>query len=169
MTITGSAQTQLTTTQVVSTVISVPSQTNNANSNEDGSNSNDSSSKGFFDSPGKVAGTFTAVGVVIVAILGALLWFCCFRNRSDDDEDDEESAHSSQNDEKVAGPGVAPSSSIPMPLGPDNYMDEDDFVEVDQRLDPRQMFMNWENGSRKSLADEMDYSRRVLRVTNADD
>ncbi|ONH66546.1 Cell wall integrity and stress response component 4 [Cyberlindnera fabianii] len=164
-----SAQTQLTTTQVVSTVISVPSQTNNANSNEDGSNSNDSSSKGFFDSPGKVAGTFTAVGVVIVAILGALLWFCCFRNRSDDDDDDEESAHSSQNDEKVAGPGVAPSSSIPMPLGPDNYMDEDDFVEVDQRLDPRQMFMNWENGSRKSLADEMDYSRRVLRVTNADD
>ena len=44
---------------------------------------------------------------------------------------------------------------------------EESPVVVDQRLDPRQMFMQWENGGSKlSLADDVDYSRKVLRVIN---
>jgi len=38
---------------------------------------------------------------------------------------------------------------------------------VDQRLDPGQMYLRWhESDSRRSLHDELDYSRKVLRVAN---
>lgn len=39
------------------------------------------SSNSFFDSAGKVAGTFVAVGLVLLALLGALLFFCCRKRR----------------------------------------------------------------------------------------
>ncbi len=42
-------------------------------------------------------------------------------------------------------------------------------LEIDQRLDPRQIIMKFENNdgdSRKSLQDEYDYSRKVLSVRN---
>lgn len=39
----------------------------------------------------------------------------------------------------------------------------------DQRVDPNQFYMRWEqNGSRTSLQDNEDYSRKVLRVANPD-
>lgn len=42
-------------------------------------------------------------------------------------------------------------------------------LEVDQRLDPGAVYMRWDhNDSRKSLQDEHDYSRKVLRVINPD-
>lgn len=172
-TITGSAQTQIATTQIVSTVTNTPSSIPSTNSqapntaNTDADNNQDKKKDGFFDSTGKVAGTFTAVGVVVVALLSTLLYCCCLRKRHDDDEDEENGHHSgviglddesaqSMKDEKFMDGSTTNGGGI----------HPQDFVEVDQRLDPRQMFMNWENGSRKSLADDMDYSRRVLRVTN---
>jgi hypothetical protein len=43
-------------------------------------------------------------------------------------------------------------------------------IEVDQRLDPNKVYMRWENNdSMRSLQDDHDYSRKVLRVTNPDD
>lgn len=51
------------------------------------------------------------------------------------------------------------------------YYDGADIVpiEADQRLDPGKVYMRWDhNDSRRSLHDEHDYSRKVLRVTNPD-
>lgn len=44
------------------------------------------------------------------------------------------------------------------------------FVPIfDQRVDPNQFYMHWEKaGSRASLQDNEDYSRKVLRVANPD-
>lgn len=45
----------------------------------------------------------------------------------------------------------------------------DESVVFDQRVDPNQFYMRWEqNGSKASLQDNDDYSRRVLRVANPD-
>lgn len=47
----------------------------------------------FFDSKGKVAGVFTAVGVVGVVILSLLIWLltkCCLNKRKSDHYDDED-------------------------------------------------------------------------------
>lgn len=57
---------------------------------------NDNQQKSFFDSTGKVAGTFTAVGVVVVGALGTLFYCCCFgAGRRNDDYSDEENQYSS--------------------------------------------------------------------------
>jgi hypothetical protein len=162
----------------------MPSATSSSSSGDsDLDSDNNNKSSGFFDSPGKVAGTFVAVGVVVLAIVGTLLYFFCFKKRSDDDDDDDsmdlENSNSSATNHEKFGP--IPPISAASPTDP-NYSNHDtslinktmtdengenfDFVEVDQRLDPSQVF-NWQNGSRASLADDMDYTRRVLRVTNA--
>lgn len=45
----------------------------------------------FFDSTGKVAGTFSAVGVVVVALIGGILYCCCcLKKNNHDDYSDEE-------------------------------------------------------------------------------
>lgn len=62
----------------------------------------------FWDDKGKVAGTFTAVAIVIVAIISGLLWFCCIaggfaarKNNEDSDRySDEEASINSFADEK---------------------------------------------------------------------
>lgn len=160
MTVTGSATTALTTTQVISTIISVPSQTASSASTSASSSTSSGSGDGFFDSTGKVAGVFTVVGVVCAALIGGLVFLCLrHRRHSQDDHMSDEEDGMSHQDEKVPRPI----------LTPDEFEDNGhgEVVEVDQRLDPRQMmFMNWESGSRQSLADDVDYSRRVLRVTN---
>lgn len=45
---------------------------------------------------------------------------------------------------------------------------DDEPLVLDQRLDPRPIISQWENnaGSNVSLADDVDYSRKVLRVIN---
>lgn len=84
------------------------SPTTSASETESSSSNN---SKSFFDSTGKVAGTFTAVGVVVVGAVAALLYCCCFgAGRQNDDYSDEENQYSSDelsvNNEKSAA-GVA--------------------------------------------------------------
>lgn len=55
----------------------------------------------FFDDKGKVAGTFTAVGIVVVGIVGAMLYCCCCfggaggRHNDHDGYSDEENQYSS--------------------------------------------------------------------------
>lgn len=154
---------------MTNTPSSIPSANSNQSSSSASNNNSDTENKqndGFFDSTGKVAGTFTAVGVVVVALLSTLLYCCCLRKRHNDDDDEDVENHT--NHSGVIGLDDESAQSIKDEkfAGDPNTLHPQDFVEVDQRLDPRQMFMNWENGSRKSLADEMDYSRRVLRVTN---
>lgn len=44
--------------------------------------------KSFFQQKGKVAGTFTAVGIVVVAALALLLYCCCFAARNDTQDEE---------------------------------------------------------------------------------
>ena len=156
------------------------------------SNNADSS---FFSSPGKVAGTFVAVGLVLLAIIGGLLWFFCVRRRKSDEEkggygrnDSPTStvdgtaslaghSRSGSNarlfgavgNEKLQRGGTTSTKAgrgAPSPIQWPNG-ETTDVVPVDQRMDPRPMLMRFDsNYSRHSLRDEEDYSRRVLTVTN---
>jgi hypothetical protein len=64
-------------------------------------------SNSFFNSPGKVAGTFTAVGVVVVGLVAGVLYCCCvgaacFGRRNDHDRfSNDESSVGSANQEKA--------------------------------------------------------------------
>ncbi|CEP60559.1 Wsc4p LALA0_S01e13696g [Lachancea lanzarotensis] len=196
----GSSGGNVYTTEIVTTVISTPTGQVSAapNSNGADANKNRSSGKGFWGSPGKIAGTFVAVGIVVflLALLAFVLWY---RRRNHRDEDFEKRYNdvvapvgsntsigpassaspngfiyadekgiqrappaSSENNEKR---GSQETSVAEMDHG---SAPEEGPVVVDQRLDPRQMFMmQWENGgSKMSLADDVDYSRKVLRVMN---
>lgn len=46
------------------------------------------SGSSFFDSKGKVAGTFTAVGIVVAALICGLLYCCCCVKRTKDENED---------------------------------------------------------------------------------
>lgn len=74
------------------TKVASSSPTSSSSSSGDG----DNNLKSFFDSTGKVAGTFTAVGVVVVGAIAGLLYCCCFgAGRHNDDYSDEENQYSS--------------------------------------------------------------------------
>lgn len=174
--------------------------------------------KSFFHLTGKVAGTFTAVGVVVVGLVAALLYCCCCgAGRRNDDYSDEENQYSSDEmsmaNEKTApvnddaknssranttltrdnssksimslfnavpfasggsngtgGSGVGRSLSKKK-LNPSKESlqggDHPMFpiLEFDHRLDPTTMFSTT-NESKFSFADENDYSRRILHITN---
>lgn len=206
---------QVYTTQIITTVYSSPTSLAPSNSST-GNSGNDSSKKnGFWGSPGKVAGTFVAVGIVCLLLLLIVIFLLYRRhkNRTSSEEDfekryndavagpaaagtviattDSDSTSSPEfvyADEKgIQGPLIASQHSSPLIAHEQNPADtptaagttaagttaaaaagSEDPVVVDQRLDPRQMFMSqWENGgSRLSLADDVDYSRKVLRVIN---
>ncbi|GMM33374.1 hypothetical protein DASC09_006990 [Saccharomycopsis crataegensis] len=152
------------------------------------SDSQKKSSSSFWDSPGKVGGTFASVGIIVLIIIGLILFFY-IRHR-----------YSQTHLVSAATPGgiIAPSVNnsslmntpmmeksprsrflggssivlrsesataatlIPIPFGGD----------VDQRLDPGQMFYNnlgIDEASKKSISDENDYSRKFLRVANPDE
>jgi len=81
-------------------------------SNEAGTDENKSKeSNSFFDSTGKVAGTFTAVGVVVFGLLLAI-GYCCFKKSHDyaDEENQYSSDEYSLNNEKAMMPAVVPGS-----------------------------------------------------------
>lgn len=208
---------QVYTTQIITTVYSSPTSLAPSNSSTGNSGNGSSKKNGFWGSPGKVAVTFVAVGIVCLLLLLIVIFLLYRRhkNRTSSEEDfekryndavagpaaagtviattDSDSTSSPEfvyADEKgIQGPLIASQHSSPLIAHEQNTADtptaagttaagttaaaaaaagSEDPVVVDQRLDPRQMFMSqWENGgSRLSLADDVDYSRKVLRVIN---
>lgn len=184
------------------------------------STSSTSKSASFFDSKGKVAGTFTAVGLVILGLILGILYCCCCvggARRSGGDLDsftDEENQVSSDElsyNEKAVPVAIASAlakSPPSSPLNRDNLgksllsffngavvsspevgrslskkklmMDDSasndagsrdgimfPISELDTGFDPQNMFMN-NNPSYKSLNDQLDYSRKTLKIANPD-
>lgn len=126
-----------------------------------------------------MAGTFVGVGVGVVIIAGLLFFFCCRRKRRQSQRypgiietrspsdgggsPDALKAHKQGFTNLVDSPGSHNRSG--------SMSDNDvQFVPIfDQRVDPNQFYMRWEKaGSRASLQDNEDYSRKVLRVANPD-
>lgn len=160
------------------------------------SKTDDGDKKGFWDSPGKVAGTFVAVGVVVVLLLLLLLWFFFIRPKKQQKDFEEQyneavfsprkPEHSSGSDSINYGGNRSSSGSQGFVYADEKGIfeptlkskrpsfDDDslDFtpkqpVIMDQRLDPNQIFSEiCHNNSKFSLADDIDYSRKVLRVIN---
>jgi cell wall integrity and stress response component len=140
----------------------------------------------FWNSPGKVAGVFVSVGLVLLLLLLGLLWKCRKRYSSRDVEKPEESPQPMARQisgsqtvsrstsllqllgrrERARGDEDMPTSSNRLARSPTDMV----IPVVDQRLDPQSMMIRFDdNDSRTSFRDEEDYSRRVWRVTNASD
>lgn len=181
VTITGQAQTM--TVMPSSTTTSSPASASGTGENGIAVSSSQSKSgdgDSFFDHTGKVAGVFTVVGVVGAALIGLLIFFLCRHRRRKQQEEAILGTPGSSADSPNAFIGGATSlqrdQSNATTLARFNFdekgrMDNSTIVPitVDQRLDPGQVFMRWDNNdSRRSLQDEHDYSRKVLRVTNPD-
>lgn len=151
-----------------------------------------SQSTSFWDSTGKVAGVFVAVGAVVVLLAIALIWTCRRRRHRQDEEKSDVGATPQPMTRQTSGSQpVSRSASLLQLLGKtrDRSRQEEivsptsigsrrlsrsptDLVipVVDQRLDPQSMMIRFDdNDSRTSFRDEEDYSRRVWRVTNASD
>lgn len=140
----------------------------------------DDNKDSFFDNKGKVAGTFTAVGLVAAALILALIFFLCYRKRKRAEAEGGQtpssySGHSPNPLNEKGATGLQRDQSNATTLAGIGYDEKGRLdnttivpITVDQRLDPGQMFMRWDqNDSRRSLQDEHDYSRK-LRVTNPD-
>jgi hypothetical protein len=115
------------------------------------------------------------VGVAGVGLFAGLGYFFYRRKRADATSASN-SPNSSLHSDGFGGPGGAGGGAM-IQRDQSNattlaaLYDEKNLVPiVDQRLDPGKVFMRWDqNDSRRSLQDEHDYSRRVLRVTNPSD
>lgn len=120
-------------TRLLNSSVQSPTTTSSINSQSSSSSSSPipvNRSSSFFDNKAKVAGTFTAVGIVVLAIIATIL-YCCFfsgaaaRRRRGDETDqytDEEASINSITHEKamaaaaaaaagIGGSTIAPSSS----------------------------------------------------------
>ncbi|QLL30352.1 hypothetical protein HG536_0A01690 [Torulaspora globosa] len=158
--------------------------------------SNNSDSNDYWHSPGKVAGTFVAVGVVVLAIILLLLWFFLIRPRKqkrDFEEQYNEAVLSPRRHDQSSGADSVNYGGNRSSSGSQGFVyadekgifeptlrskrpsfDDDslDFttaqpVIMDQRLDPNQVLSEiCHSNSKVSLADDIDYSRKVLRVIN---
>ncbi|KAI9733536.1 MAG: hypothetical protein M1834_003137 [Cirrosporium novae-zelandiae] len=140
-----------------------------------------SSGHSFWSSPGKVAGTFIGIGLVVIAII--ISGFLYLRRRSqqltgnqtvmsDDPLIRNGSKHSNftlSSGEKLGGFGRGDSENSGEP-GSSSTNRQSYLRKYDQRLEPTRVFKA-ENTSRISLQsfqDDQDYSRRVLTVANPD-
>ena len=188
-TVSPQATIQYITTEIVSTqytqepITTVDPRFSNKRSNTDS----------FWHSSGKVAGIFIGVGVFLVAAVFLLVFFY-YKNRARDDEDGAEEdiyvyGDSKDGERKANGGGgggnsdgvvqdgyyrrnvysngilFSPDTQSLQPSLSDDGMGE--YVLVDQRLDPGQMLTELrQTSSHVSLADDVDYTRRVLSVVN---
>lgn len=182
----------------VRTVTYIPETTASATATAEPSSSGDS----FFSQPGRVAGVFVGVALLVIAIVGALMVFCYRRNKQ------RNSMHGGPEAAVIpaGGAGVmagrrrsrslstlglmgekgfhsvdtAPSTGPPNMAGLNGVgtaaaRGPDGTKLVDQRLDPSQLYLRYDpdTGSSRmsvrSLRDDADYSRRVLRLANPDD
>lgn len=185
------------TTKVITTIFTSPTQnamvnaTMNNYSNHTNDDTQGKSQKGYWQSPGKVAGTFVVVGVVVVVIIAIVVWYFLVRPRNKRDDFERQyndvvlgrpSGDNGRNSSSVSAthefvytdekgiihpktPATAHTSSFHDDASSDISYTRP--VIMDQRLDPTQMMAQIENTKSKvSLADDVDYSRKVLRVIN---
>ncbi|KAF5092714.1 hypothetical protein D0Z00_004448 [Geotrichum galactomycetum] len=149
------------------------------------------SGNGFFNNKGAVAGVFTVVGLVALALILLVIYLIYRRRRQTDRKDlnpgfaSGKGSPNSFVDRTALGgansaAGLMPGRgrASPQSVTPGNENEKGPIydshtlvpIEVDQRLDPNKVYMRWENNeSSRSLQDDHDYSRKVLRVTNPDD
>ncbi|KAF3288659.1 hypothetical protein TWF970_005717 [Orbilia oligospora] len=142
----------------------------------------------FFSDAGRVAGVFVGVAAAIILLL-AVIFFLRRRNndrrKSVDSSNHPEMGMSGAGSPNLTGsssPTGRPRSTSTLglvgglqdkaPVITTTGFTETDRV-TDQRLDPNQIWMRFDNdnGSRvslRSLQDNQDYSRRVLKLTNPD-
>jgi cell wall integrity and stress response component len=147
----------------------------------------------FWESTGKVAGVFVVVGIVIAALIIAIIWMCRSKRGKRDVEKSEDvppmanrrtsgtqpvSRSTSllqllgrrDRDKSRSDEAVTPTSNGTQRLSRTGTDLALPVPAVDQRLDPQSMMIRFDdNDSRTSFRDEEDYSRRVWRVTNASD
>lgn len=181
-----------TTVVITSFVPSEPTITVNTTAKPTSANQSDdilsSDRLSFWDSAGKVAGVFIAVGIVAVLIVIGMVWLCRNANSRPDEEKSSVTTSQAMGQQNGSQPVSCSASSlqllgkreptgqeeIPSPSSNANYRlsspTELVVPVVDQRLDPQSMMIRFEdNDSRTSFRDEEDYSRRIWRVTNASD
>lgn len=98
-TVDGSSRTDVIKTEFVTaspTLVQSASASSTSDSSSSSSSNGSSTSKNaFFDSKGKVAGTFTAVGVVALGLVAGFFYCCCGGSRHNDEFSDEENQYSS--------------------------------------------------------------------------
>ncbi|KAL8830210.1 MAG: hypothetical protein Q9170_005836 [Blastenia crenularia] len=153
---------------------------------------------GFMSHPGKVAGLFVGVGLIICLIAAALLWFF-LRKKRDVEAETIASTTGGETPQRrqsklstiglLGGTRRSNRKSVPRiqtgGWGPDNSTEKSptdtpiDYRRtsypriVDQRLEPTALWNPLQdNGSHisiQSFRDDQDYSRRMLRVANPDD
>ncbi|KAF8467416.1 hypothetical protein BDZ91DRAFT_146326 [Kalaharituber pfeilii] len=162
------------------------------------------SDDGFFSNAGRVAGVFTVLAFLIIGFILALFWFLRRRRQKGGPLGTDSPTPDSYGRVAVTGSTYEKRRSRSMstlgltsPYGPDKppppiistntgssgapsgliglatSSGTPDRV-TDQRLDPGQVWMQFENDnasrmSVRSLRDDQDYSRRVLRLTNPDE
>lgn len=153
----------------------------------------------FFDNAGRVAGVFTVLALLLVALIFALFWYLRRRRQKGAplgaDSPTPESfgggiligsaGQEKRRSRSMSTLGLtAPyASDRPPPMVTTNSGSSGGSGVIsavtpdritDQRLDPGQVWMRFENDnvsrmSVRSLRDDQDYSRRVLRLANPDE
>jgi len=142
---------------------------------------NSGGGSGFFSNAGRVAGVFVGAFAAIALIVGLLFFL---RKRGNDRRKSVNSSihaemgmsgDGSPNSGGSASPNNRPRSTST--LGVVGTMAQEKSTAVttltDQRLDPNQIWMRFQNDnssrvSLRSLQDNQDYSRRVLKLANPD-
>ncbi|KAG7881585.1 hypothetical protein KL906_001246 [Ogataea polymorpha] len=147
-------------------------------------------STSFFDHKGKVAAVFSVVGIVSLALI-LLLTFILRRLYLNKHEGPITIESDTESFEKPVIIGTLPNTPTPTspppsasakrgsmftlhrksssaPTAVQRPTPHSDMVMVDQRLDPHSELYNNNNYSTRSLSDQVDYSRKVLRVANPD-
>lgn len=167
----------------------------------DSSSSNSGGGGDFFDNAGRVAGVFTVLALLLIAATLALFWYLRRRRQKGaplgaDSPTPESFAGGilvgSAGQEKrrsrsmstlgLTAPYISDRPPPPPPIVTTNSGSSGGSGGIaaitpdritDQRLDPGQVWMRFENDntsrmSVRSLRDDQDYSRRVLRLANPD-
>jgi len=175
----------------VQTITITPSQPPQA-AQTAGTVSKSNANHGFFASPGKVAGTFIAVALIILSLIGAVVFLLLRRRRNGNKATalqsiDEEPASNgapymvdragrrSNLTLATKGLGLTRGSSnekSPETKTPGSLSRRGSIPLHDQRLNPAALWStSHTNGSHASVAsfrDDQDYSRPVLHVRNPD-
>ncbi|KAG7885625.1 hypothetical protein KL938_000657 [Ogataea parapolymorpha] len=147
-------------------------------------------SSSFFDHKGRVAAVFSVVGIVSLALI-LLLTFILRRLYLNKHKGPIAIESDTESFEKPVIIGTLPNTPTPSSPPPSASAKKasmftlhrksssaptavqrptplSDMVMVDQRLDPHSELYNNNNFSTRSLSDQVDYSRKVLRVANPD-